>query len=140
MFDEQEDMSEWLPANTEGLSDKQRFILASISKFQSVKGYSPSLREIGEMVGLSAVASVKYQLDQIREKGFLNKNEGKQRAMDVVRTSTTGVVNLGNAKQVPWVGRIAAGGPITAEQNVEDVFTISASRQERRPIHSQDQG
>jgi repressor LexA len=124
MFDEHEDMNEWLPAGAESLSDKQRFILASISKFQQVKGYSPSLREIGEMVGLSAVASVKYQLDQIREKGFLSKNEGKQRAMDVVRASTTGVVNIGNAKQVPWVGQIAAGVPITSEQNVEDTFTL----------------
>ena len=124
MFDEHEDMSEWLPASTEGLSEKQRLILASISKFQQAKGYSPSLREIGEMVGLSAVASVKYQLDQIREKGFLNKNEGKQRAMDVVRTSTTGVVNIGNAKQVPWVGQIAAGSPIISDQNIEDTFTL----------------
>ena len=58
MFDEHEDMNEWLPAGADALSEKQRFILASISKFQQVKGYSPSLREIGEMVGLSAVASV----------------------------------------------------------------------------------
>ncbi len=124
MFNENDDISEWLPGDTEGLSEKQRYILASISKFQQVKGYSPSLREIGEMVGLSAVASVKYQLDQIREKGFLNKNEGKQRAMDVVRSSATGVVNIGNAKLVPWVGQIAAGTPITSEQNIEDTFTL----------------
>ena len=80
------------------------------------------------MVGLSAVASVKYQLDQIRAAGFLSKTEGKQRAMDVVRPleSKTGTISDGNAKSIPVVGRIAAGIPITAEQNVEDVFTLPA--------------
>lgn len=126
MFDENEDINDYLPAGTESLSDKQKLILASISRFQQLKGYSPSLREIGEMVGLNAVASVKYQLDQIRAAGFLSKTEGKQRAMDVVRPieSRTGTVSIGNAKSIPVVGRIAAGVPITAEQNIDDVFTL----------------
>lgn len=128
MFDENDDINDYLPAGTEALSDKQKLILASIARFQQSKGYSPSLREIGEMVGLNAVASVKYQLDQIRAAGFLSKTEGKQRAMDVVRPleSKTGTISDGNAKSIPVVGRIAAGVPITAEQNVEDVFTLPA--------------
>jgi repressor LexA len=128
MFDENEDINDYLPSGTEALSDKQKLILASIARFQQLKGYSPSLREIGEMVGLNAVASVKYQLDQIRAAGFLSKTEGKQRAMDVVRPieSRTGTISDGNAKSIPVVGRIAAGVPITAEQNVDDVFTLPA--------------
>lgn len=128
MFDENEDINDYLPSGTESLSDKQKLILASISRFQQLKGYSPSLREIGEMVGLNAVASVKYQLDQIRAAGFLSKTEGKQRAMDVVRPieSRTGTISDGNSKSIPVVGRIAAGLPITAEQNIDDVFTLPA--------------
>ena len=128
MVDENEDINDYLPAGTEALSDKQKLILASIARFQQLKGYSPSLREIGEMVGLNAVASVKYQLDQIRAAGFLSKTEGKQRAMDVVRPieSRTGTISDGNSKSIPVVGRIAAGVPITAEQNVDDVFTLPA--------------
>lgn len=128
MFDENEDINDYLPSGTESLSDKQKLILASISRFQQLKGYSPSLREIGEMVGLNAVASVKYQLDQIRAAGFLSKTEGKQRAMDVVRPieSRTGTISDGNSKSIPVVGRIAAGVPITAEQNIDDVFTLPA--------------
>ncbi|MEY4310737.1 MAG: hypothetical protein RLZ71_663 [Actinomycetota bacterium] len=127
MFDENADLSEYLPEGASAaLTEKQQLILATIVRFQELKGYSPSLREIGELVGLNAVASVKYQLDNIREAGFLNKNEGKQRAMDIVRPlpSKTGAVSIGNVKQIPVVGKIAAGIPITAEQNQSDVFTL----------------
>ncbi|MEY2737782.1 MAG: transcriptional repressor LexA [Actinomycetota bacterium] len=125
MFEEHEDLSDYLPAGaSEKLSDKQQLILAVIGKFQQTKGYSPSMREIGELVGLKSVASVSYQLGELRAQGFLEKNEGLQRAIAPV-ASKSGVTSIdGNAKSIPLVGSIAAGTGVLAEQNVEDHFTL----------------
>ena len=71
MFDEHEDLADFLPAGAaDKLSAKQQLILAVIGKFQQTKGFSPSMREIGELVGLKSVASVSYQLGELRQLGF----------------------------------------------------------------------
>lgn len=125
MFDEHEDLADYLPAGaTEKLSAKQQFILAVIGKFQQTKGYSPSMREIGELVGLKSVASVSYQLGELRQLGFLEKNEGLQRAISPIVSKTGASPVDANSKSIPWVGQIAAGTGILAEQNIEDHFTL----------------
>jgi len=124
MFDENEDLSEYLPAGASKLSQKQQHILAVINRFQQTKGYSPSMREIGELVGLKSVASVSYQLGELRAEGFLEKNEGLQRAISPISSKTGSTKSDGNSKIIPVVGSIAAGTGVLAEQNVEDHFTL----------------
>ena len=92
-------------------------------------GYNPTMREVGEAVGLSSTSSVSYQLSQLRELGFLSKADAGQRAMDVLKSapgmSTASRSEVSdNVVSIPLVGRIAAGGPILAEQNIESHLTL----------------
>lgn len=115
--------------NDKDLTDIQAKIMQAIVTYRNEKGYNPTMREVGEAVGLSSVSSVSYQLSQLRERGYLNKAEAGQRAMDVLK-SVSGVVDESgrgipdNIASIPVVGRIAAGGPILAEQNIENHFTL----------------
>lgn len=115
--------------NEKDLTDIQSKIMQAIVTYRNEKGYNPTMREVGEAVGLSSVSSVSYQLSQLRERGYLNKAEAGQRAMDVLK-SVSGVVDengrgaADNVTSIPVVGRIAAGGPILAEQNIENHFTL----------------
>jgi repressor LexA len=101
------------------------------------RGYPPSVREIGEAVGLSSASSVAHQLSVLQKKGWLRRDPNRPRALDVRLPGdsphvvpTTVDVGLGEDAQtpaptyVPLVGRIAAGGPVLAEQAVEDVFPL----------------
>ena len=110
------------------LSDKQREILAFLHETITRVGYPPSMREICDAVGLTSVSSVSHQLTQLELRGFIRRDPNLNRAIeilvelegnpDAVRVSDDDVVN------VSLVGRIAAGVPITAEQNVEAVFPL----------------
>ena len=110
------------------LSDKQREILAFLHETITRVGYPPSMREICDAVGLTSVSSVSHQLTQLELRGFIRRDPNLNRAIeilvelegnpDAVRVSDEDVVN------VSLVGRIAAGVPITAEQNVEAVFPL----------------
>ncbi len=111
------------------LSDKQRQILAFLHETITRVGYPPSMREICDAVGLTSVSSVSHQLTQLELRGFIRRDPNLNRAIeilvelgdgnpDAVRVSDDDIVN------VSLVGRIAAGVPITAEQNVEAVFPL----------------
>ena len=100
------------------------------------RGYPPSVREIGEAVGLSSASSVAHQLSVLQKKGWLRRDPNRPRALDVRLPGDRGRSRRGRrpasatrrpAPQptyVPVVGRIAAGGPVLAEQAVEDVFPL----------------
>ncbi len=115
-------------SNLDSLSDKQREILACINEAITRTGYPPSLREIGDSVGLSSISSVSHQLTQLELRGFIRRDPNLNRAIeilveldsnpDAVRVREDDIVH------VPLVGRIAAGIPITAEQNVDDMFAL----------------
>lgn len=109
------------------LTEIQEKIIEAIVGYRNEKGYNPTMREVGEAVGLSSTSSVSYQLSQLRELGYLSKADAGQRAMDVLK-SVPGVSDesgrSNNVIAIPVVGRIAAGGPILAEQNVENHFTL----------------
>jgi repressor LexA len=115
-------------SNLDSLSDKQRQILACINEAITRTGYPPSLREIGDSVGLSSISSVSHQLTQLELRGFIRRDPNLNRAIeilveldgnpDAVRVREDDIV------YVPLVGRIAAGVPITAEQNVDDMFAL----------------
>ena len=125
-----------------GLTPRQTRILAYIRDCVESRGYPPSMREIGNAVGLTSSSSVAHQLKVLEEKGFLKRDPHRPRALEVFLPETmaarrsvssaddtsfdeTGVGDaLPAAQYVPMVGRIAAGGPILAEERVEDVFPL----------------
>ncbi|MBU6348215.1 MAG: transcriptional repressor LexA, partial [Actinomycetales bacterium] len=120
------------PEDGDGLTARQRLILDFISSATTDRGYPPSMREIGEAVGLTSSGSVAYQLRILAEKGFINRDATRARAVEVV-TPTAVPEHFApgdatpTAAYVPLVGQIAAGGPILAEQAVEEVFPLPKS-------------
>ncbi|OFT50321.1 repressor LexA [Brachybacterium sp. HMSC06H03] len=116
---------------TAGLTRRQRLVLETINETVAARGYPPSMREIGDAVGLTSSSSVAHQLQTLERKGFLRRDPKRPRAMEVVMPEADDApappVEIepgGSSVNVPLVGRIAAGIPITAEEQVEDVFTL----------------
>ncbi|USI92120.1 transcriptional repressor LexA [Rhodococcus pyridinivorans] len=122
---------------TTSLTERQRRVLEVIRDSVSERGYPPSIREIGDAVGLNSTSSVAHQLRTLERKGFLRRDPNRPRAVDVrgleptpAPESSPEVVagtstdDIPSAAMVPVVGRIAAGGPILAEESVEDVFPL----------------
>ncbi len=124
------------------LTDRQRRILQVIRDAVVLRGYPPSIREIGDAAGLQSTSSVAYQLKELERKGFLRRDPNKPRAVDV-RTLTidelpkagpkpkkkTDAVtqlheNASTASFIPVVGSIAAGNPITAEENITSYLPL----------------
>lgn len=114
------------------LSEKQLAILEVIQRSIQSKGYPPTMREIGDAVGLKSLSSVTHQLGQLELSGYLRRDPGKTRAMEVLidlpgqagENLDAGMPSVGDAAMVPLVGRIAAGVPITADQQVEEIFPL----------------
>jgi repressor LexA len=116
-----------------GLTERQRTILEVIRASVTSRGYPPSIREIGDAVGLTSTSSVAHQLRTLERKGYLRRDPNRPRAVDVrgaddvtpiVATDVAGSDALPEPTFVPVLGRIAAGGPILAEEAVEDVFPL----------------
>jgi len=131
------------PAGGDGLTSRQRLVLETIRSSVEQRGYPPSMREIGDAVGLTSPSSVKHQLTVLERKGYVRRDPNRPRAIEVVHPDDARVIGRlsepdgqGNElsdsevaerptpSYVPVVGRIAAGGPILAEQVVEDVFPL----------------
>jgi repressor LexA len=110
----------------ENLTERQRRILDYISDTVDDRGYPPSVREIGDAVGLHSPSSVHAQLATLAQKGLLAKDPSKPRAIRVHREPKRGRAPAARADvvDVPLVGRIAAGGPILAEESVEDTMAL----------------
>ena len=119
----------------DGLTQRQRRVLEVIHDSIERRGYPPSVREIGEAVGLSSASSVAHQLSVLQKKGWLRRDPNRPRALDVrlpgdtTRSAATELAASAGESgpqptYVPLVGRIAAGGPVLAEQAVEDVFPL----------------
>ena len=151
------------PADEHGLTLRQRLILDTIREALETRGFPPTIREMGEAVGLASPSSVTHQLKALEAKGFLSRDPKRPRALmvhlpgasapsveaaapaavapasetvreasvthdaqsdRVVTASEEGEVHVSRAVNVPIVGRIAAGGPILAEERIEDVFPL----------------
>ena len=108
-----------------GLSARQVKILTAIQEGIQNNGYPPSVREIGEAAGLSSSASVQYQLKALEEAGFIRRDGSLGRAIEVVEGDSNVIAD--RSRQIPLVGRIAAGGPILAEQHIEETFPLPES-------------
>jgi repressor LexA len=139
------------PADAHGLTPRQRRILVVIKDAVDTRGYPPSIREMGEAVGLASSSSVAHQLRALEQKGFLRRDPNRPRALEVLLPSEapsasdqavtldkpvelarvplaadeTGISDAyPEPVHVPMLGRIAAGGPILAEEQIEDVFAL----------------
>ncbi|MBM3690346.1 MAG: transcriptional repressor LexA [Actinobacteria bacterium] len=112
----------------EGLTARQRDILDVIRRTVDERGYPPSVREIGEAVGLMSPSSVAHQLGVLEKKGLLRRDPHRPRALVVADPEAGDPTGSGDARPaaayVPVLGRIAAGGPILAEEAVETVFPL----------------
>ena len=107
------------------LTDRQRAILDMLHEHQAAHGYPPSVREIGEAVGLASPSSVHAQLATLEARGFLRRDPTKPRALELSHSGDfLPEVPAEHARHVPLVGEIAAGGPIIAEQSVESVYPL----------------
>jgi repressor LexA len=119
------------PPDESGLTPRQRAILDVIRDTVEQRGYPPSVREIGEGVGLTSPSSVAHQLGTLERLGYLRRDPNRPRALVVADPTDLGaeVATIGAAipthyVDVPLVGRIAAGGPILADQQVEAIFPL----------------
>ena len=117
------------PADDNGLTPRQQRVLTVIRESILSRGYPPSMREIGERVGLTSSSSVAHQLRTLEEKGYIKRDPNRPRALSVSTpeeaVDETGIEeNRPTPAYVPVVGRIAAGGPILAEERIEDVFPL----------------
>ncbi len=132
----------------DGLTARQRRVLEVIRDSVDRRGYPPSMREIGDAVGLASSSSVSHQLHALVAKGYLRRDPNRPRALEIVSPDASpdeigyrggGVIPLGGpshddetdsgdarptASYVPVLGKIAAGVPITAEEVIEDVFPL----------------
>jgi repressor LexA len=134
-------------AESAALTPRQRRVLEVIRDWVERFGYPPSVREIGDAVGLTSTSSVHHQLRALERKGYLRRDPNRTRAVDVrgpeegTESGVVAVAGRGDEAEepdvteelramrpaptfVPVVGRIAAGGPILAEQAITDVFPL----------------
>ena len=109
----------------DGLNPRQREILDFLTEHARSHAYPPTVREIGQAVGLSSSSTVQNHLNTLEQRGYIRRDPTKSRTVEVVgseRTDGSAVFPRGFA--VPLVGRVAAGAPILAEQNIEDHLTL----------------
>ncbi|OYD09656.1 transcriptional repressor LexA [Paludifilum halophilum] len=107
------------------LSPRQQAILNYIKKEVREKGYPPSVREIGEAVGLASSSTVHGHLARLEKKGLIRRNPTKPRAIEVLNDEVAAVPDVAlHAVMVPLIGKVTAGEPITAVENVEDYFSL----------------
>lgn len=112
-------------ADADGLTTRQRMILDCITEAIATRGYPPSMREIGESVGLASTSSVTHQLAQLERLGFLKRDSRNARAMEVVLPSeSTRSFDAESAVEIPLLGTIAAGTGVIADEQVEAVLPL----------------
>lgn len=116
---------------TRKITKRQQQIYDFIRSYQNEKGYPPSVREMAAAVGLSSPSTVHAHLNALEELGLIKRDATKPRALEVFNSDGTSTklaqvqpASTRGSVSLPLVGRVAAGMPILAEQNIEDTFTI----------------
>ena len=105
----------------QGLTKRQEMVLDYISKSIHDRGYPPTLREIGSHMGIRSTNGVNDHLRALERKGYLKREDMKSRALRPVNTDAN---KTGELVEIPIVGRVAAGEPVLAEQNIEETVSI----------------
>jgi repressor LexA len=103
------------------LTERQRQILDFLTKYVDAHGYPPTVREIGEAVGLASPSTVHAHLANLERAGLLKRDPTKPRAIELYREPKPEPVDV---HKLPLVGEVAAGGPLLAEENVEDYLAV----------------
>lgn len=106
------------------LTKRQTEIFDYIKQIVQSKGYPPSVREIGEAVGLASSSTVHGHLSRLEEKGYIRRDPTKPRAIEIVSELLGEPVNTEETIHVPVIGKVTAGIPITAVENVEEYFPL----------------
>lgn len=107
------------------LTDRQRQILDLIGETVRDRGYPPSVREIGEAVGLSSPSTVHSHLSALERAGYLRRDPSKPRAIEVIDDGVPETsLHRAPVRDVPLVGRIAAGSPILAEEDIQEIYPL----------------
>ena len=107
-----------------GLSERQARILSVIQDAVARQGYPPTVREIGAAVGLCSPASVHSQLAALEAQGFIRRGSAKRRALELIGRTGTSQSSRGSRSSVPLVGRVAAGVPLLADENIEEAIDV----------------
>ncbi|ALF10273.1 transcriptional repressor LexA [Parageobacillus thermoglucosidasius] len=115
------------------LSKRQQQILDFIKKEVKTKGYPPSVREIGEAVGLASSSTVHGHLARLESKGYIRRDPTKPRAIEILDADFSARNETDDVISVPIIGKVTAGQPITAVENIEDYFPLP-----KRLISSED--
>jgi repressor LexA len=106
------------------MSNRQHAILEFIKNEVREKGYPPSVREIGEAVGLASSSTVHGHLDRLEKKGLIRRDPTKPRAIEILDDDEISYAFTSSVRQVPLVGKVTAGVPITAVENIEEYFPL----------------
>ncbi len=114
------------------LTDRQEEILQFIQQYQQINGYPPTLREIGKKFGIVSTFGVKRHLEALTKKGYLNILSNASRGISINRddfepASVFDINENSNINKIPIIGRVAAGSPIMAEENIEGSIVIDES-------------
>src|SRR5438128_8394576 len=104
----------------EPLTSRQREILEYLRFRQKIRAYPPTVREIGLAIGLSSSSTVQNHLNTLERKGYIKRDPAKSRAIELIEKEAPSSEKYGRVVNFPIVGRVAAGTPVLAEQNVDD--------------------
>lgn len=116
------------------LTDRQRQVLDLIRATVAERGYPPSVREIGEALGLSSPSTVHSHLSALVKAGALRRHPSKPRAIEVLVDAPAPHYHRTETREVPLVGRIAAGSPLLATEDIVDVYHLPASLVGNGPV------
>ncbi len=114
----------WGAAMYEDLSEKQIRILNFIKNEIQTKGYPPAVREICKAVNLRSTSTVHGHLSKLEDKGYIRKDPTKPRAIEILDKDNEGILPRKEIVDVPIVGKVTAGQPVLAVENIEDTFPV----------------
>lgn len=122
-------MSTYMKKN---LTDRQQEILSFLQQFLEANGYPPTLREIGKHFNISSTFGVKRHLEALEKKGYLNVMSNASRGISITRdelsqTESSKIYQINGIRNIPIVGRVAAGSPILAEENIDGTIAIDSN-------------
>jgi repressor LexA len=116
------------------LTPRQREILDLIRTTVAQRGYPPSVREIGDAVGLSSPSTVHSHLTTLSNEGFIRRDPSKPRAIEVIEHDGATTISRAAVRDVPLVGSIAAGSPIIAEEDIEEIYPLPTELVGNEPV------
>jgi repressor LexA len=117
------------------MSNRQNSILEFIKNEVRDKGYPPSVREIGEAVGLASSSTVHGHLDRLEKKGLIRRDPTKPRAIEILGDDYEGIYQISSSiRQIPLIGKVTAGVPITATENIEEYFPLPINMVGDQPV------